>query len=159
MNITTNWFFWFKVVSGGVSLVLLIAIARLIIRIDFFSDKRDYGIRLLRDKNVQQKHLVDQWKYVLALIATQSPDAWKKAFVIADNLLHDVLKNTGLLGRTTQELLAQVGDDRISNSDALKRIRQDVLAMINGEREVEFDVVKECLREYRQAFRQMKALE
>lgn len=158
LNASTHWFFWVQVVSVVASVALLASIIRMIIKIDFFSESREYGLRLLRDASIRKKQFIDEWNRVLSLMATQNPEAWRRAFVIAEQMLHEGLKSVGLLGATTEILLSHATDDLISNSDALKKIRRETLYMIQGERDIELDVIKECLREYRQAFRQMKIL-
>jgi len=143
-----------------VSAIFLIATAVLMVRVDYFSDKRDYGLRAWAgtagDKKVSNK----AWKRMLQKVASDSPALWREALVDGGRLLFETLKTAGYRAPNLEEILYMVDQLQISNVEEVRRmhskaqivIADETMALTHGE-------VKEILRAYRELLRQFGVAE
>jgi hypothetical protein len=164
MNSLVNWFvnnfFWIQLASIIISLVLIIAIVRLIIKIDYYSDKREYGLEIWQIKKLRHKKLKKLWKKVLALVVEPDPVKWKEVLIEVDNFFDDTLKEIGYLGESAKERLLKVEKEKISNIEEIIKIHEEVEKIkASDSLFLEHEKVKEYLRAYRQAFRQLGYLD
>jgi|GEM_PF-2318758 len=153
-------FFWIQIGSTILSIILLVAIVRLIIKVDYYADKREYGWEILKLGNLRQKKLTNLWQRTLKKVAKPNPEEWKRAVFEVDNFFDDSLKGSGYIGGSEEERMAKVGKDKISNIQELIAIHLEITALKAEENSViEHEKVKEFLRAYRKAFRELGLLE
>lgn len=154
MRNIVEYLFWIKMISAVVSLILLVAVIRLIVVIDYFSDKRDYGVRILREETSEKKRSSKQWKEILSLVSTHKPEAWKDAVYKADEMIDEVLKAAGYLGTSLDERLMKVDVSQIPNIDEIRKVRKEFFLDIDDPlREVTLSETKALLRLYRDLLR------
>lgn len=164
MNSLVNWFvnnfFWIQLASIIISLVLIIAIVRLIIKIDYYSDKREYGLEIWQIKKLRHKKLKKLWKKVLASVVEPDPVKWKEVLIEVDNFFDDTLKEVGYLGESAKERLLKVEKEKISNIQEIIKIHEEIEKIkASDSLFLEHEKFKEYLRAYRQAFRQLGYLD
>lgn len=147
---------WVQLVSLVVSLFFLIASIRLIIKMDFFSDKRDYGWQAVRSDSIARTRLEKAWRVVLKKITAPDSGAWKEAVLLADNEFDEVIRSSGYRGATPEERLMVVDESAVANISRIRILRNELMPALNDEEaSVDYEKAKELLREYRAAFRQM----
>lgn len=160
MNTIGESLFWFKIASAFISLILLVAIVRLIIVIDYFSDKRDYGWRVARGTLAEKKRSSRQWKQILELVKKHNPLAWKEALQKADEMVDEVLKAGGYSGSSIDERLMKIDASQISHIDEIRRVRKEVfLKMEDEQNALELSETKKLLRLYRDVLREFGMME
>jgi hypothetical protein len=159
-----NWFVsnfvWIQIGSILISILLLVAIIRLIIKIDYFSDRREYGREIWKINELRSIKLKELWKKTLKLISQPNPDKWKLALVVVDDFFDDTLKAVGYLGSSEEDRLSKVEKEKISNVEEIKKIHLEIVKLKAEENSIlEHEKAKEYLRAYRQAFRQLGYME
>ena len=155
-----NNFIWIQITSILISALLLVAIIRLIIKIDYFSDRREYGREIWNMEKLRNAKLKELWKVVLNLISQPDPTKWKDAMFTVDEFFDDTLKAVGYLGSSEEERLSKVEEDKISNVGDLKKIHLEIMQLKSDENSIlDHEKAKEYLRAYRQAFRQLGYME
>ena len=153
-------FVWIQIASILISTLLIVAIVRLIIKIDYFSDRREYGREIWKIKELRNIKLKELWKTTLKMISQPNPEKWKAALIAVDYFFDDTLKAVGYLGSSEVERLSKVEKEKISNIDDLKKIHLEILQLRAEENSVlDHEKAKEYLRAYRQAFRQLGYME
>ncbi len=153
-------FVWIQIASILISTLLIVAIVRLIIKIDYFSDRREYGREIWKIKELRNIKLKELWKTTLKMISQPNPEKWKAALIAVDDFFDDTLKAVGYLGSSEVERLSKVEKEKISNIDDLKKIHLEILQLRAEENSVlDHEKAKEYLRAYRQAFRQLGYME
>ncbi len=151
---------WIPIISVVVSFFLLYKIVSLAIKIDYFGDKRNYGWKIMKTAKYQKIKGIKIWNLILNYVSQPDPIKWKEAILKADNLMEDILRNSGYKGYDLSELLIQIDSSKISNIDEIKRIRFGIKEILRDEGALlDREKVKEFLREYRQAFRQFGLLD
>jgi len=81
-----------RVVSAVISVILLVAIVRYMIVLDYFYERREYGRRAYNYPKEYKKQNLKKWEMILRHIQTSNPALWKKAVQEADDLLFEVLR-------------------------------------------------------------------
>jgi len=151
---------WIPITSVVISFFLLYKIVSLILKTDYFGYKRDYGWKIMKTAKYQKIKGVKIWNLILNYISQPDPVKWREAILKADDLMDDVLRDSGYKGYDLNELLTQVDSSKISNIDEIKRIRFELKELLKDEDVLlDREKVKEFLREYRQAFRQFGLLD
>lgn len=162
-NITAwfiNNFVWFQIGSMVISLVLLVAIVRLIIKIDYFSERREYGKEIRHLSDLRKIKLAKLWKVVLKKVANHNPELWKSAVFEVDDFFDDTLKAQGYIGGSEEERMDKVSEDIISNIQDIITIHAEITSLRADEKSVfDHEKVKEYLREFRKAFRELGLLD
>jgi len=152
--------FWLKMASAFISLILLVAVIRLIILIDYFSDKRDYGWRIARGASAEKKRSSKQWKGILELVKKHTPLAWKEAVQKADAMVDEVLKAGGYAGNSIDERLMKIDASQIAHIDEIRRVRKEVFLKMEDEQGMlDLSETKKLLRLYRDVLRQFGMIE
>lgn len=147
---------WIQLVSLLISLFLLVASIRLIIKMDFFSDKRDYGWQAVRSDSIARTRLEKAWRVVLKKITLPDSGAWKEAVLLADNEFDEVIRSSGYRGATPEERLMVVDESAIANISRIRVLRGELIPALKDENaSVDYEKAKELLREYRRAFKQL----
>lgn len=153
-------FIWIQTLSILISVALLIGIIRLIIKIDYFSDKREYGREVWNVAQLRQTKLKELWKRTLKLISLPDPAKWKAALIAVDDFFDDTLKSAGYIGSSEEERLSKVDKEKVSNINELKKICLEIAQLKVDENSIlDHEKAKEYLRAYRQAFRQLGYME
>jgi hypothetical protein len=153
-------FIWIQIASILVSLILIIGIIRLIIKIDYFSDKREYGLEIWKLEKLQKEKFKKVWQKVLNLIIQPDPKKWKEAVFLSDDFFDEILKASGYIGSSKEERLSQVPKEKVSNIDQLIKIQKEILQLRLDENSVlDHEKAKEYLRIYRKAFYQLGYLD
>ena len=164
MTSLVNWFsqnfFWIQATSLTLSLILFVAIIYLVIKIDYFSDRREYGWEVMDIVNTYKKRTLRAWKKIIEKITSLDPKLWFEAVKEADVILDEVLKSSGYLGKSVEERLSKFSPSETFNMEALKEKRREFFSLFSEE-SVDVDVVKakELLREYRSALQQFGMLD
>ncbi len=147
---------WIQLISLVLSFFFLVASIRLIIKMDFFSDKRDYGWQAVRSDSIARTRLEKAWRVVLKKITAPDSGAWKEAVLLADNEFDEVIRSSGYRGATPEERLMVVDESAVANISRIRVLRADLVGALKDEdASVDYEKAKELLREYRAAFRQM----
>ncbi|MFA6495379.1 MAG: hypothetical protein WC246_01405 [Candidatus Paceibacterota bacterium] len=150
-----NWI-WIQLISLLLSLFFLIASIRLIIKMDFFSDKREYGWQAIRSDAIARTRVQKAWKIILKKIVLPDSGAWKEAIILADNEFDEIVRSSGYHGETPQERLMVIDEAAIANISRIRVLRADMAPdLANEEAAVDYGKAKELLREYRRAFQQL----
>ena len=153
-------FVWIQITSILISALLIVAIVRLIIKIDYYADKREYSREIWKIKELRHIKLKELWKATLKLISQPDPDKWKSAVIAVDNFFDDTLKAVGYLGSSEDERLSKIDKEKISNVDEIKKIHLEISQLKSEENSIlDHEKAKEYLRAYRQAFRQLGYME
>jgi hypothetical protein len=155
----TNNFIWIQVASMVLSAVFLFAIIRLIIKIDYFSERREYGREIRHLSNLRQIKLSQLWRVVLKEVSRPNPGQWKKAIFEVDDFFDDTLKAQGFIGGSEEERMGKVSTEMISNIGKIMEIHSEISILRADENSVaDHEKIKEYLREYRKAFRELGLL-
>ena len=164
MNNAVTWFVvnfvWFQIGSMILSALLIVAIIRLIIKIDYFSERREYGREIRHLADLRQRKLAQLWKFVLKRAAQPNPELWKKAIYEVDDFFDDTLKAQGYIGGSEEERMAKVNQEIVSNIKDIIRVHAEISRLRSDElSKPDHEKIKEYLREYRKAFRELGLLE
>jgi hypothetical protein len=147
--ITDN-FFWFQVVSAVISIALVAHIVYLIVRMDYFSDRRDYGWRVLRGAAGERRRTLKTWKHVLDKVQTSDPVLWRQAIDEAGAILSETLRAAGYQGASLDEQLERATEAQVAGSQITERIRVRLRPVLEDtSTPLELTHVKELLRAYR----------
>ncbi len=148
--------FWIQFISLLLSLFFLAASIRLIIKMDFFSDKRDYGWQAVRSDAIARTRLEKAWKIVLKKITLPDSGAWKEAVLLADGEFDEIIRSSGYRGATPDERLVMIDESAIANISRIRVLRNELMSALKDEdASVDYEKAKELLREYRRAFKQL----
>ncbi len=147
---------WIQLISLLLSLFFLTLSIRLIIKMDFFSDKRNYGWQAVRSDSIARTRLQKAWKVVLKKITLPDSGAWKEAVLLADNEFDEVIRSSGYRGASPEERLMLVDESAVANISKIRALRAELLpSLTNEEASLDYEKAKELLREYRRAFKQL----
>ena len=147
---------WIQFISLLVSLFFLAASIRLIVKMDFFSDKRDYGWQAVRSDAIARTRLQKAWKVVLKKITLPDSGAWKEAVLLADGEFDEIIRSSGYRGATPEERLMVVDESAVANISRIRVLRNELMPALNDEEaSIDYEKAKELLREYRRAFQQL----
>jgi hypothetical protein len=148
--------YWFQFISLALSIFFLVASMRLIVKLDFFSDKRDYGWQAVRSDSIARARLQKAWKIVLKKITLPDSGEWKEAVLLADREFDEVIRSSGYRGATPEERLMVVDELAVANISKIRVLRAELLpSLTNEEASLDYEKAKELLREYRRAFQQL----
>lgn len=158
-----NWFLdnfiWLQIASILISIVLIIFIVRLMIKINYYSGKREYGWEIWKLEGLRRKKLIQLWGRVLKMTSRPDPTGWKKAVLEVNDFFDDILKGLGYLGSSGEERLAKVEEDKISNTNELAEIHTEIKALKADENSaIDHEKAKKYLKTYRKAFRELGLL-
>lgn len=158
-----NWFsanfIWFQIASILISTILIVAIVRLMMKIDYYSGKREYGWEVWKLEGLRRKKLSQLWARVLKMTSRPNPTGWKVAVFEVNDFFDDTLKGLGYLGSSGEERLGKVEKDKISNTDELLKMHMEINSLRADENSVmDHEKAKEYLRAYRKAFRELGLL-
>lgn len=149
-----------QVVCILVSAIFLIATAVLMVRVDYFSDKRDYGLRAWSGAKGDKKVSYKAWKRILQKVASDNPVLWRQALVDGGQLLFETLKAAGYRASSLEEILYMVDQLQIPNVEEVRRLHSKAQIVIADETmAVTHGEVKEILRAYRELLRQFGVVE
>ncbi len=153
-------FIWIQITSMIISAVLLVFIIRLMIKIDFFAERRQYGSEIRHLSDLRKRKLSQLWKNVLKRIAQPVPSLWKESVFEVDAFFDDTLKAYGYLGSNEEERMDKVDSENISNIKKISEIHLEIIKL-KGDDNLPLDKekAKEYLREYRKAFRELGLLD
>ena len=143
-----------RIILAVISAVLLIAIVRYVIVLDYFYERREYGRRAYNYSKEHKKQSVKKWEVVLRDIQTPNPALWKKAMQEADDLLFEVLRRAGYRGYNMEQVLVSIDEAHVPHIEELKKERMKIFALLSDESfAVEYEDAKKILRLYREILR------
>lgn len=159
------WDFYYNNYAGLESLSLVICgllvffIGFYIIRLDIIKSKMDkYSEALGAD--ISKKHAMRAWLQVLKRLETKSPIQLKAAVVDCEKIFDEVMKISGIKGKSMDERLEQLNPAEVENlKDVLeahnigKRIKDD------PNFEVSYDQAKHILKIYKKTFQDFGMLD
>jgi len=147
-------FFWIRVVSAVVSFILLGGIVYLIMQIDYFSDRREYGWRIWRGKKGEKKRSLRKWKTILEDVASGDASRLTNAVLTAQGLVGETLRVAGYKGASFGELLHSVSETDVPCIVETRRMYKDISEYIEKKEELSRQDVKALLRLFREILRQ-----
>lgn len=133
----------YKIVSVVISAIFLVLVIRFIILTDAFGGYRKYKLDVYKYGGNEKKAIVNRWKKILDLMSSKNADDWKRAALLAESMFVDIMKI---------ESSTQVDVKEFSR---LREVREQVLPLVREEGAVAIAPIKELLREYREAFKEM----
>ena len=143
-----------------ISAILLVLIVRLMIKIDFFAERRQYGSEIRHLSDLRKRKLAQLWKKTLKRIIQPVPSLWKESVIEVDVFFDDTLKAYGYLGANEEERMSKVDSENVSNIDKIAGIHSEVVKLKNDDNSsIDKETTKEYLREYRKAFRELGLLD
>jgi len=149
-----SWMWEFKLASFLISIVLIVLIARYVIKMNYFDELMKYNFLKYIDHNKTYKEDVEKiWDTILKKVQTNDANLWAKAIMMADELLIDVLRRAGYKGFNADQVLSGVGEENIHNIKELKSERIDILSKINSLGKLDIKEIKKLLRLYRNVLR------
>ncbi len=157
VNWFVNNFVWFQAVSVALSVVFLVLIIKIIIKIDYYGDKREYQWEIAKIDKIYQIKSNKIWNSAYSALKQSKPDLWKKIIIEVNDFFDDYLKVIGYLGDSEWERLVQVENNKISNIEKIKKICEEKVFSLysNPEASLGYEEAKEILREFRQSYRQL----
>lgn len=164
MTSLANWLsqnlFFFQLLSLVLSTFLFCAIIYLVVKIDYFSDKREYGWESWNVTKTYKKRVANFWSKIIKNISSQDPTLWKEAVKIAEETLAEILKAAGYRGAKMEELLKSFNSIKILGADELKQKRSEFFELYADD-SIPVDLIKtkELLREYRNVFKNLGMLD
>ena len=152
------WFiqhFWVvQSIATVVSVLLLVGIIYYIIKLDYFGDKREYGVKAVNYASATKKAQKKEWDKVLNDIKSANPALWKEAFERADELLAETFRAAGYKGFNAEQVLTYIYEEQVPGIEELKKERQTLTTLLAQEGFVpERNQVKKVLRVYREVLK------
>lgn len=159
-----DWFFqnlnWIQTILIIIAAILTIGIVNLVLKIDYFSGFRHYTWEILKSKNLPKRRILTIWKKILHYVSSSDPNLWREAVLGTDRLFDEILKLSGHHGKTIEDRMDSVDSSQVYNIEEMKKIRTEMMEKLSDSSYVpELPKVKEFLRIYRQAFRQLGLME
>jgi len=159
------WDFYYNNYAGLESLSLVICgllvffIGFYIIRLDIIKSKMDKYSDAL-GVNITKKHAMRAWLQVVKRLETKSPLQIKTAVVDCEKIFDEVMKISGIKGKSMDERLEQLNSAEVKN---LKDILEahDIVKRFKDEPdfEVSYDQAKHILKIYKKTFQDFGMLD
>lgn len=116
-------FFLFKTLMTAVSIVLLLAIAYVVFRLqgvarNTVSDMLSGATIEPDEASAPRGAFQSRWESTLSKLTSENESEWKLAVIEADKLLEEALKAAGFFGESVGDMLRRLDKAKLANLDA-----------------------------------------
>lgn len=161
-NYFAPWFldnlWWLEVVSVVLSALFLWGIIHIIRATNYVNLKKEQFLEPLGKDYVSRRRSLLAWKNIQKRLLSKDQNDWKLAILEADQILNEILKMSGYLGRLSDQLkiltdaqLKNIEDVRLAH-DISDKIKNNPSFIITQEE------VKDAVAAYEQSFRELNLI-
>lgn len=147
-----NNLWWMKIVSVLISGLFVWGIAHILSKLNYVNLRTEQFLNILGSSGLSRRRSLRAWRQIQARLAVEDPQQWKIAILEADEILNEVLKLSGYLGKMEDKLdlitpaqLASIEDIKIAH-----RIRNQISG--SPAFELSREVAERTAHIYRRAF-------
>lgn len=95
---------WIKILSVLISGLLLWGIVHILSKLNYANMRVEQFLNILGSSGLSRRRSLRAWRQIQARLATEDPQQWKIAILEADEILDEVLKLSGYLGKMEDKL-------------------------------------------------------
>lgn len=120
----SGWFLVLQIISGIISLILLIAIISLIKRAGYPQRHMRHLLLAWRSGEMPKNRLIEKWENIEQSLKGDDPKLWRAAIVDADKILDEALSKIGYEGSNLDERLSNVDVEQFPSLVDAWRVHQ-----------------------------------
>lgn len=158
----STFLFWVKIISGVVSIALVVVIAVTVVKLNQFNFPHRYGKKEVEEdtRSAAVRAVAGPWGEITKRLDSENPADWNVAILKADALADTILKRWGLQGATMGERLQWLDKSQLSTLDDLweaHRIRNEIAH--NPEKAVSKHMANYVIKLYENVLRELGYIE
>lgn len=144
---------WFQLGSLILSGLFLWGIVYIIVKTSYFNVKIEDYIDRIGTGNLFRYRSTRRWKKIKKELASNDPEQWKLAILESDDLLNEILKDSGYIGIKLEDKLAEITSEQISNLEDIKGAHKTaILLKLDPNFSFTQEIVLETMAIYHKAF-------
>lgn len=152
-------FFYLKIFSIIISVILGIGVIYLLIKINFFSIQKENLIQALFEKTIvlPKRKINKKWLEILKHIESKN---YKLAIIDCNKLLEDILKKMAIKGENMAEKLSKINKEQLSTIEELKqahKIRNQIVH--NVDYQLSEKTALKVIDIYKKTFQELELIE
>ncbi len=149
---------WLEVVAVMTSALFLWGIISISHEAQYMNMKTEQFLDTLGKDHVSRRRSLIAWREIQKRMRSQDQSEWKKAILVADRILHEILKMSGYLG-SMNDVLADLTDGQLKNIEDVRRAHA-IQAKIQNDPSFELTAAeaREVMGVYEQSFKELNLL-
>ncbi|MBU6141927.1 hypothetical protein KGO95_02290 [Patescibacteria group bacterium] len=149
---------WLEVVAVLLSALFLWGIISISHDTQYMNLKTEQFLDTLGKDHVSRRRSLIAWKEIQKRMRAQDQNEWKKAILVADRILHEILKMSGYIG-SMKDVLADLTDAQLKNIEDVRRAHA-IAVKVQSDLSYELSEAeaREAIGVYEQSFKELNLL-